>query len=55
MVASTSKKKPHFIATTKNGHYECDEDCLNFMQCFICSHCVATTEDNNSLEVYAKN
>jgi len=55
MVASTSKKKPHFVTTTKDGRHECDEDCPNFMQHFICSHCVAAVEDNNSLESYIKN
>ena len=55
MVASTSKKKPHFVSTTKDGRYECDEDCPNFMQRFICSHCVAAAEDNHSLEAYVKN
>jgi len=55
MVASTSKKKLHFVTTTKDGRYECDEECPNFMQRFICSHCVAAAEDNNSLEAYVKN
>ena len=55
MVASTSKKKPHFVTTTKDGRYECDEDCPNFIQRFICSHSVAAAEDNNSLEAFVKN
>ena len=54
MVASTSRKKPHFVTATKDGCFECDEDCPNFMQRFICSHCVAAADDNNSLEAFVK-
>ena len=55
MVASTSKKMPHFVTTTKDGHFECDENCPNFMQCCICSHCVAAAKNNGSLEAFIKN
>ena len=55
MVASSSKKKPHFVTTPKDGCYECEKDCPNFMHHFICLQCVAAAEDNNSLEAYIKN
>ena len=55
MVASTSKTKPHFVTATKDGRFECDEDCPNFVQCCICSHCVAAAENNNMLEAFVKN
>ena len=55
MVASTSKKMPHFVTTTKDGRFECDENCPNFMQRCICSHCVAAAENNGSLEAFIKN
>ena len=55
MVASSSKTKPHFVTATKDGRFECDEDCPNFVQRCICSHCVAAAENNNLLEAFVKN
>ena len=54
MVASTSKKMPHFVTATKDGRFECDENCPNFTQRYICSHCVAAAENNGSLETFVK-
>lgn len=39
MVASTSKKKPHFVSA-KDGRFECDDECPNFLQHYICSHSI---------------
>ena len=55
MVASTFKKPPHFVTATKDGHFECNENCPNFTQCYICLHCVAAAENNGSLENFVKN
>ena len=53
MVASTSKKKPHFVSV-KDGRFECDDECPNFLQRYICSHCIAAAENNGLLEEFVK-
>jgi len=54
MVASTSKTRPHYVSATKDGRFECDDNCPNFVQRCICSHCVAAAESNNLLERFVK-
>ena len=54
MVASTSKTIPHYVSATKDGRFEFDENCPNFVQRCICSRCVAAAENNNLLERFVK-
>jgi hypothetical protein len=58
MVASLTHKKPHFVSQSCDGRFECDSECQAFSQRYICSHSVATAEDNGMLkeflESYAK-
>ena len=55
MVASFSQDKPHYISVTSDGRFECDDKCPAFKQRRICSHCVATAEDNNMLKEFLDN
>ena len=52
MVKSYSGKRPHLVTSGKNGHFKCDDDCLNFKSVGLCSHTVAVAQQNNSLEKF---
>ena len=55
MVASSSHLRPHFVKYTKDGRFECDENCPAFVQRYICSHCVAAAESHNLLQNFLEN
>ena len=51
MVSSvTNKKRPHLVSKGRSkGEFRCERSCLHFNGLKICSHIVATAEDNDSL------
>ena len=54
MVASFSQTKPHYVSVNSDGRFECDDKCPAFKQRQICSHCIATAEDNKELVEFLK-
>ena len=54
VVASTSTKRPHFVAVNEKypNLFECDENCPGFSEQHLCSHCIAAAEDNFLLKQY---
>ena len=50
IVKSSSGPRPHVVTAKKNGKYSCDTECPNFKSLGICSHSVATAEDNGDLQ-----
>ena len=50
MVASKSTHKLHFVSTSKDGRFECDDLCPSFAQHYICAHVVAAAEHNGMLK-----
>lgn len=55
MVASTSNPKPYLVSCSKDGRYECDETCPNFLQRYICPHSVAAAKSNGQLKKFVEN
>ena len=54
MVASLSQAKPHFVTSTNDGRFECDESCPAFLQRYICCHTVVAAESNGQLHSFLK-
>ena len=52
LVKSSSNPRPHMVTFKRSGQYTCDKDCPNWESLSICSHSVASAEDNGDHEVF---
>ena len=53
MVESTRfRDKPHLVTPGKKGEYRCEKNCPHYNGIRICSHSVATAQDNGELLVF---
>ena len=52
MVASQSSNVPHFVCSSSDGQYYCDNGCLQWKSSKICSHTVAVAEKNGDLHAF---
>ena len=46
MVATDSSAAPHFVSTHKDGQFNCDSNCPQWLSCKICFVCSRTFESS---------
>lgn len=54
LVRSSSSEHPHIVNVKKDTMYFCDENCSMYKGYRVCSHVIATAEDNGELEAFLK-
>ena len=52
MVTSKSSVFPHFVSSSSQGQYSCDNGCLQWKSSKICAHTVAVAEKNGDLHAF---
>ena len=54
LVRSYSGSRPHHVTVKKDGQYCCDADCPNWRSLRLCSHTVATAENEGQLQRFVQ-
>ena len=49
IVASETSARPHFVQLNRSGKVVCDDSCLMWRACQLCSHTIAAAEKDQSL------